>query len=80
MFVSNGNYIFIGVVERRSKKTGNMYRVVKIADADSFQQLEFFPSENFTVDCSENSKCKLLLEATRRGYSTSMNCLSVSAL
>ena len=80
MFVSNGNYIFIGVVERRSKKTGNMYRVVKIADADSFQQLEFFPSENFTVDCSENSKCKLVLEATRNGYSTSMNCLSVSAL
>ncbi|MGG5338816.1 hypothetical protein IGJ94_001401 [Enterococcus sp. AZ153] len=80
MFVSNGNYIFRGVEERTSNKTGNIYRIVKIADADNYQQLEFFPSENFTVDCSENSKCKLVLEATRNGYSTSMNCLSVSAL
>ncbi|MGG5338806.1 hypothetical protein IGJ48_001501 [Enterococcus pernyi] len=42
MFVSNGNYIFRGVEERTSNKTGNIYRIVKIADADNYQQLEFF--------------------------------------
>lgn len=80
MFVSNGNYIFKGVEERESNKTGNIYKVVKIADADNYQQLEFFPSLEFTSNCSINAKCKLVLEASRNGYSTVMNCLSVSAL
>ena len=80
MFLSNGNYIFRGVEERVSNKTGNTYRIVKIADADNFQQLEFFPADNLTVDCGVGSNCELVLEATRNGYSTSMNCLSVSAV
>lgn len=79
MFVSNGNFIFKEVEERISKN-GKSYTVVKLIDKDNYQHLDFFGSSDLSVTCKENSMCKVVLRASKVGYSTSMDCVSVTAV
>lgn len=78
MFVSNSDLIFEKKEEKVSK-SGNPYTVIHLIDTKNFQRLEFFADENLTIGCDEGAKCKVVLKADRRGYSTNLNCLSVTA-
>ncbi|MGM0339235.1 hypothetical protein [Enterococcus sp. AZ007] len=77
MFISQGKLIFEKSEEKVSKG-GNPYTLVHIIDTENFQRLEFFADEKLDVKVSPNSPCKIVLKATKMGYSTSMNCLSVN--
>lgn len=78
MFVSNGDFIFEKLEEKISKQ-GNPFRLVHVIDTKNYQRLEFFADDNLTINVGENAKCKLTLKAVKMGYSTSMNCVSVTA-
>lgn len=78
MFVSNTDFIFEKKEEKVSK-AGNSYTVIHLIDTKNYQRLEFFADENLTISCGEGAKCKVVLKAERRGFSTNLNCLSVSA-
>jgi len=78
MFVSQGELIFDRKEEKLSKN-GNPYHIIHVIDTKNYQRLEFFPDESCTINCPEGAKCKLILKAERRGYSTNLNCLSITA-
>ncbi|MGM0124287.1 hypothetical protein IGI37_001661 [Enterococcus sp. AZ194] len=77
MFVSQGKFIFEKVEEKVSKQ-GNPFKLVHLIDTDNYQRLEFFADEELKVTAGLNSPCKVVLKAQKMGYSTSMNCLTVS--
>ncbi|MFB8557345.1 hypothetical protein ACFC6J_04250 [Enterococcus casseliflavus] len=78
MFVSNSDLIFDRKEDKVSAK-GNPYSVIHLIDTKNYQRLEFFADENLTISCGEGAKCKVVLKAERRGFSTNLNCLSVTA-
>ncbi|MEO2553406.1 hypothetical protein [Enterococcus casseliflavus] len=78
MFVSNSDLIFDRKEDKVSAK-GNPYAVIHLIDTKNYQRLEFFADENLTINCGEGAKCKVVLKAERRGFSTNLNCLSVTA-
>ncbi|MBF0015170.1 hypothetical protein HAX42_13210 [Enterococcus casseliflavus] len=78
MFVSNTDLIFDRKEDKVSAK-GNPYVVIHLIDTKNYQRLEFFADENLTIACGEGAKCKVVLKAERRGFSTNLNCLSISA-
>lgn len=77
MFVSTGKFIFEKLEERVSKG-GNPFRLVHLIDTENYQRLEFFADNDVKVTCNEGQSCKVVLIAQKMGYSTSMNCLTVS--
>lgn len=78
MFVSNTDLIYEKKEDKISTK-GNPYSVLHFIDTKNYQRLEFFADENLTINCGEGAKCKVTLKAERRGFSTNLNCLSVTA-
>lgn len=78
MFVSNSDLIFDRKEDKVSAK-GNPYVVIHLIDTKNYQRLEFFADEKLTINCGEGAKCKVVLKAERRGFSTNLNCLSVTA-
>lgn len=78
MFVSNSDLIFEKKEEKVSGK-GNSYVLIHLIDTKNYQRLEFFADEKVTISCGEGAKCKVVLKAERRGFSTNLNCLSVTA-
>lgn len=78
MFVSNTDLIFDRKEDKVSAK-GHPYVVIHLIDTKNYQRLEFFADENLTISCGEGAKCKVVLKAERRGFSTNLNCLSVTA-
>ncbi len=77
MFVSNGKFEFVEVEEKISSK-GNPFSIVKVIDLENHYHLEFFADKELKVTVNRNQACKIVLKAVKQGYSTSMNCVSVT--
>lgn len=77
MFINQTELVYEKKEEKISAK-GNPYTVLHFIDTKNYQRLEFFVADGITINCGEGAKCKLVLKAEKRGYSTNLSCLSVS--
>lgn len=77
--LANGeNVVFKGIENKTSKKTGQPFQLVVLADMKNVEKFEFFKRDDLEIDGVMNeTKVTAIVDVTRNGYNTNVDLVSI---
>lgn len=80
--VGESSLLFLGVKENISKKTGEKYQLIKLADPKEFEKFEFFRRDELFIDKEINVGDEIIptFEISKNGFNTNVNLISMNKI